>query len=148
MTNGIVSTIAGTGISGNADGSSPTFNHPKGIAFDNASNYLWVADYGVLPNELTLATKAQCSSLLRPAGNNAIRRIDLSNAGLTVTIAGGSSVAGSGVFYQDGVGTSARFNSPTGVAIGPTVNSIKSVYVADYGNNRCVVATDGAASRH
>ncbi len=36
--------LAGNGQIGNADGSTPTFNHPQGIWYDSASHALFVAD--------------------------------------------------------------------------------------------------------
>ena len=89
---------------GNADGNGATarFNAPAGVAADGASN-LYVADYN----------------------NNTIRKIN--SAGIVSTLAGESGQSGT----NDGPGTNARFNGPTGVAADASGN----IYVADFGNN-------------
>jgi sugar lactone lactonase YvrE len=83
---GLVTTIAGSGAYGLADGqgSAAQFNNPFGIAVD-FSNNLYVAD----------------------TGNHRIRKITPS--GLVTTI------AGSGQGYMDGQGLSAQFNEPVGI---------------------------------
>ena len=99
-----VSTLAGTGAQGAADGpgSSATFSNPIGVAVDGAGN-VYVAE----------------------ANNNKIRKI--SAAGVVSTLAGTGSQGAA-----DGPGSSATFNSPTGVA----VDGAGNVYVADFGNNK------------
>ncbi len=84
---GVVTTLAGNGASGSADGpeSSASFNSPVGIAFDAAGN-LYVTD----------------------ALNNSIRKI--TQNGIVSTIAG-SRPRGS----ADGVGAVASFFGPTGI---------------------------------
>jgi sugar lactone lactonase YvrE len=85
---GVVSTLAGSGAAGSADGSgtAASFNEPSGIAVDGGGN-LYVAD----------------------ANNNKIRKI--TPAGVVSTF------AGSGEFGSaDGSGTAASFNFPFGVA--------------------------------
>jgi NHL repeat len=113
---GIVTTIAGsTGQVGASDGRSSTarFNSPNGIVLD-AMGHLLVAD-----------TK-----------NHIIRRV--SPAGLVTTI-GGLTGQISGI---DGIGQTARFSEPTGIAI----SSTGLVYVTDNGNNRIVVGTPISAA--
>jgi secreted PhoX family phosphatase len=102
--NVIVTTLAGSGTSGYADGNgtSASFSFPSGVAVDGSGN-VYVAD----------------------SGNNRIRKITPS--GIVTTLAG-SGTSG----YADGNGTSASFNSPSGVAVDGSGN----VYVADWGNNR------------
>lgn len=107
--NWMVSTIAGqAGNSGDADGTNSTarFNNPNGIAVDGSGN-VYVAD----------------------TGNSTIRKLTLTATMNYVvnTIAGLAYSSGS----ADGVGSAARFNNPTGVAVG----SDGKVYVADQGNN-------------
>ena len=86
---GVVTTLAGNGTSGSADGagSTATFNLPLHIALDAAGN-VYVVD----------------------AGNQLIRMV--TPAGVVTTIAGGHA-SGS----NDGTGTNAGFNNPYGVAV-------------------------------
>ena len=101
-----VRTLAG-GNQGTADGvgSLASFNRPYGLAMDYAGA-VYVGD-----------------SL-----NNCIRKITPANAQVE-TFAGTCGQAG----MQDGMGTSARFNGPAGIAFDPVFNAI---LVADYSNNR------------
>ena len=103
---GVVTTIAGNGNPGyvNATGSSAQFYQLNDVQVDVSNNDIYVADYL----------------------NNAIRKVTA--AGVVTTFAGntvytGTNPAGS---YADGVGTAARFNNPTGVAMLGNV-----LYVAD-----------------
>jgi len=86
---GVVSTLAGMGIAGSADGTGPaaSFNFPVGVATDNAGN-VYVTD----------------------ANNSTIRKI--TPAGVVSTLAGTARVFGS----ANGIGGAASFNSPVGVA--------------------------------
>ena len=86
---GVVTTVAGTGTSGHADGTGTgaSFNNPGNLVCD-ASGDLWVADLG----------------------NNAIRKINPS--GVVTTLAGSAGTTGS----SDGAGPAARFNAPYGIA--------------------------------
>jgi sugar lactone lactonase YvrE len=90
----VVSTLAGSGTLGFADGSGSAaqFNAATGVATDAQGN-VYVAD----------------------AGNNCIRKI--SSAGAVTTLAG-SSTAG----FVDGNGNAAQFNYPTGVATDAQAN--------------------------
>ncbi|MBI3884990.1 MAG: heme-binding protein [Opitutae bacterium] len=102
---GVVTTLAGSVTArGNTDGagSAATFSLPVGVAQD-AAGTLFVAD----------------------ALNNTIRRI--SPAGVVSTLAGSPGNAGD----ADGLGSAARFNHPTGIA----VDSAGNVFVADSINN-------------
>lgn len=147
-TGAVVTTYAGNGTAGFADGSSKAskFNGIAGVAVDNAGN-VYVAD--ALNNRVrkivaggtvsTLAGDGDATIFNVPysvacdmAGyvyvadlyNNRIRGV--SSAGVVTTIAGG----GANGAYVDGPGSQAKFNLPVGVATAP--NNI--VYVADYAN--------------
>ncbi|WP_295795539.1 gliding motility-associated C-terminal domain-containing protein [Mucilaginibacter sp.] len=86
---GVVTTIAGDGTVGHADGTgtAATFRLPSGIAIDAAGN-LYVAD----------------------SGNSLIRKISI--LGVVTTLAG-SGTTGS----TNGTGTAASFNGPIGIAV-------------------------------
>ena len=86
---GEVSTIAGTGIAGAADGSSVTasFNHPAIVTVD-VNNNLFITD----------------------EGNNKIRKI---NADGDVTTLAGTGIVGA----NDGVADAATFRGPTGICV-------------------------------
>ncbi len=98
---GDVTTVAGSaGVTGTADGTGTAafFSSPRGIACD-PSGVLYVSD----------------------AQNSTIRKVTFS--GVVTTFAGQAGVAGS----NDGSGTSARFTTPSGVAL----DTQKNLYVAD-----------------
>ncbi len=101
---GLVSTLAGSGAQGSADGAGITagFRFPYGIAVDLTGN-VYVAD----------------------ASNHKIRRI--TSAGVVTTLAGAGSAG-----YIDGPGTAAGFNEPRGI----TIDFGGSVIVADIKNHR------------
>ena len=86
---GTVSTYAGTGIKGAADGPAATasFNNPSGIAVDAQEN-LYIGDYG----------------------NNLIRKISV--GGIVSTIAGNGTAGNA-----NGTGTFATFTTPASIAI-------------------------------
>ncbi len=87
---GVVSTLAGAGVLGFADGTGENarFREPSGIAADATGN-VYVADWG----------------------NHAIRKI--TPAGVVTTLAGSGGVPGN----ADGTGSAARFQLPSGVAV-------------------------------
>ena len=104
VTSPAITTLAGSGSAGFGDGTGfgASFKDPSALAVDTVGN-VYVAD----------------------TQNNRIRKI--TPAGVVSTLAG-SGVAG----FSDGKGKSARFKSPTGIAL----DSSGNVYVADSGNNR------------
>jgi len=155
---GVVSTLAGTGIRGHADGTGTEaqFNGPTGVAVDSSGS-IYVADQGnhlirkITPAEVvsTLAgtgtegfangpgTMAQFHYPLGVAvdssgnvyvadiANHRIRKI--TPAGVVSTFVGTGSAG-----HADGTGAEAQFNLPLGVA----VDSSGNVYVADAHNHR------------
>lgn len=100
---GVVTTFAGTGSEGSADGTgtSASFKYPSDIAIDSSGNF-YVGDWG----------------------NHSIRKITPS--GVVTTFAGTGSSG-----YTDGMGTTASFYGPRGIA----VDSSDNVYVADAYND-------------
>ena len=89
--NKTVSTIAGNGTAGYADGAGSTaqFDNPAGLAVSGTT--LYVADQN----------------------NHRIRAIDLASANKTVSTIAGSGTPG----HANGAGAAAQFNTPTGLAI-------------------------------
>ena len=89
---GIVTTLAGSGVTGTQDGTgtAATFAMPAGIAVA-PDGTVYVSDYG--------------SSRIRKIAPN----------GTVTTLAGGAVVG----IPKDGAGTAAVFNQPTGLALGP-----------------------------
>jgi hypothetical protein len=113
INNGVVTTLAGTGTAGSANGAgtSSTFNAPAGLAVDNFSD-VYVADYS----------------------NDLIREI--SSSGTVSTFAGQAGVQGA----ANGSSTSSTFYLPTGVAANSAGTTI---YVADYSNDLIREITGG-----
>lgn len=97
--NGVVTTLAGTGIPGANDGpgASATFNYPEGLAVDNSGN-VFVSE----------GNSTQGFNNASYPGNNKIRKITPDG---TVSTFAGSGTAGS----DDGTGTAASFYYPYGL---------------------------------
>jgi sugar lactone lactonase YvrE len=118
-TNGIISTIAGTGTVGySGDGGEATsaeLREPVALTFDGIGN-LYIAD----------------------AGNNRIRMVN--TLGIINTIAGTGTAGYSG---DGGQATTAELNDPAGIVFDTEGN----LYIADAGNNRIrIVNTAGIIS--
>jgi trimeric autotransporter adhesin len=114
VSNGIITTVAGTGVGGyngdNIPATSALLAGPWGVALDSAGN-LYIAD----------------------PGNSRIRKV--SNRFITT-------VAGNGMAYYSGddiAATSAALGEPNGVAVDSTGN----VYIADTANNRIRKVSNG-----
>ena len=158
IANGTATILAGTGSSGSANGvgTLASFNQPKGITTDGTN--LYVADSlnhlirqigidnrsvttlagTVLDNGSANGTGTSASFYF-PMGittdgtnlyvadkdNDLIRQIVISTKAVT-TLAGGGSGVGT-----DGTGTTASFNSPTGITTDGT-----NLYVAEHDNNK------------
>ncbi|MCL2726048.1 MAG: SMP-30/gluconolactonase/LRE family protein [Polyangiaceae bacterium] len=114
---GVVTTFAGTGTQGHADGdlSIATFNRPDGIALNTKIGILYIAD----------------------TQNNVIRKITTDGMGNPVTV---STLAGSGTSgLIDGTGANAAFNNPEGI----TIDANGNLFVADRANNTIRKVTPG-----
>lgn len=107
--NGVISTFAGTGISGFAGDGGPAnaalLNQPYGLALDEAGN-LYIADLG----------------------NGRIRKVSVN--GNIQTIAGGGSLP-QGQSALGGPATDAAFTAPRNVAVDPD----GTLYISDFGAN-------------
>ncbi|MCU0431695.1 MAG: SBBP repeat-containing protein [Cytophagaceae bacterium] len=157
---GVVSTFAGLGTSGFKDGSLSvaTFSSPTGIAIDSLGNF-YVADYAnnrIRKISASGVVSTFAGSLVNTPGTidgNGTEARFTSPTGVAVDSTGNvyvadlfshkirkitpagqvSTLAGSGIIgFQEGSGSNARFNRPTGVAVDWAGN----VYVADWYNHR------------
>lgn len=153
---GVVSTLAGSGTFGFADGAgaAATFNAPKGLAVDRNGN-VFVADSGnqairkITPAGVvsTLASSAllgisyivsQEAVFVPPTGiavdsNGNVFVADATNHTIRKITPTGviSTFSGSGAAgFDDGAGVAASFNQPRGLAVDANDN----VFVADTGN--------------
>ncbi|MGW2601838.1 RICIN domain-containing protein, partial [Streptomyces klenkii] len=107
ITDGKISTIAGTGVAGpqgdNGPAQSAQLNNPSGVAVDS-TGAIYIADYG----------------------NHRVRKI---TDGKISTIAGTGVAGPQG---DNGPAQSAQLNNPMGLA----VDCVDTLYIADYGNHR------------
>lgn len=157
--NGQVSTLAGSGTAGSADGvgSAASFNEPRGMAVDPINGDLYLADYGnhkirrITPAGVvtTVAGTGQPGDVdgapgtarfhhpegVAVLGNGRLWVADTFNHRIRQIAADGSvsTVAGTGApGAVDGVGTAASFNAPTGICLADSGN----VFVGDSGNHK------------
>ncbi|TZF86380.1 T9SS type A sorting domain-containing protein (plasmid) [Pedobacter sp. BS3] len=166
---GVVSTFAGSGAVGSADGTgtSASFSELGGIAIDIAGN-LYVSDLQnqtirkITPAAVvsTLAGSVGTAGFANGTGSAAkfnypfgiavdrtgnLYVADRANHRIRKITPGGlvSTVAGSGAANSiDGIDTVASFNNPVGVA----VDSIGNIYVSDYGNQKIRKISAGMVS--
>ncbi len=154
---GVVTTLAGSGVTGFADGISASFNNPSGVAVDTAGN-VYVADQnnhlirkistsglvvtiagtratGAVNGTGTMASFQYPSSVaVDTSGNVYVADCNnhmirkISSMGVVSIFAGISELKG----FADGSGATAQFNLPYGVAI----DNVGNVYVADSTNLR------------
>ena len=155
---GYATTYAGIGFYGNTNGAaaSARFNYPTGITFDRQGNLIIADEYNHSIRKISqdgfvttiagafgggfINGNVESAKFYYPSGvavdqsdnifvadteNNAIRKI--TPEGIVSTFAG-SSQAG----YKDGIGQTARFNRPQGIAIDK--NGV--IYVTDSYNHR------------
>ena len=155
---GTVTTFAGTGVAGTAEGTALTaqFNGATGVCVDSFGN-VFVADYynnkirkiDTLGNVTTFAGSGAIGSdngngalasfyypaiVAVDAANNLFVTDEENHKIRKITTDGTvSTYAGNGTLgATDGISTSAQFNFPTGVA----VDNSNNVFVADYSNNK------------
>ncbi|MFY8034173.1 MAG: hypothetical protein ACOVMN_06610, partial [Flexibacteraceae bacterium] len=163
---GVVTTLAGTGTSGNANGigTSASFNLPTGVVLDVAGNII-VADRnnnrlrkispaGVVTYLAGTGTSGLINGLVTSARFQIPVRVAFDGVGNIYVADWGTHVirkvspagvvstfAGSGTLgFANGVGTEASFNGPSGVA----VDGVGNVYVGDR-ENHCIrkISPDG-----
>lgn len=157
---GMVSTFAGNGTAGSANGLGllAQFRDPKGMVFDNAGN-LYVADYtnhkirkidslgnvitlagistGYVNGPTTVAKFANPSDIAIDSHGNLLIADYSNNAIRKISNINGtylvSTVAGGlGAGYRDGLGIEAQFANPSSLVLDADDN----IYVADRTNNR------------
>ena len=154
---GIVSTLAGSGTAGSAEGAGTAaqFNSPRAVAVDATGN-VYVADG--INNKIRKITPAGEVSTLAGSGAYGFADGDGANAkfyfpkGIAVDASGNlyvaddinhrirkitptgtvTTIAGSTSGSDDGDGINAKFNSPRGV----TLDAAGNIYVADAANHR------------
>ena len=114
VSNGVITTVAGSGTAGfsgdNGPATSAQLNGPGAVAVDAAGD-LYIAEYS----------------------GQRIRKV---SKGVITTVAGNRTQGFSG---DDGPATSAQLNTPSGVAVDPAGN----LYIADYGDNRIRKVSNG-----
>lgn len=140
---GVVTTLAGNGSMGNADGTgtAATFAEPLGITITNAGN-IYVADFGnqrirkITPaGVVTTAVTGYMCFGIAVSGSNIYftnyfenRVFVVAEGSTTPVLVAGDMTPGT----TDGTGAAARFNTPAGI----TVDESGNLYITETGNNR------------
>jgi hypothetical protein len=166
---GIVSTLAGSGSEGFADGAGTAaqFSHPIGVAVDGEGNIIITDFFNHRVRKITpdgtvstlagsgsegfadgagaaaqfngpwgVAVDGEGSIIIADRGNERVRKITPDG---TVSTLAGSGSAG----FADGAGAAAQFDCPTGVA----VDGEGSIIITDYNNKRVrKITPDGTVS--
>ena len=154
---GVVTTFAGTGSSGNSNGTgtAASFNFPYGIAIDGSDN-LFVADFsnnlirkitptGVVSTLAGSGSSGNANGTGTAASFNGLSDVacdisgnvyaaDYFNHSIRKVTSTGvvSTFAGTGASgNMNGTGTAASFNGPTGICLGPNGH----IYIGDQANN-------------
>jgi hypothetical protein len=162
---GVVTTIAGNGVAGYVDatGTNARFDDPTGLAIDGAGN-LYIADNhnrrirkmtpaGVVTTIAGSGTIGTANGTGTAASFNALEGLALDAAGNLYVADPGthrirkitpqgvvSDFAGNGAIgTADGLGTSAQFRFPRGLAI----NASGNLFISDGGNHKIRKATTG-----
>jgi DNA-binding beta-propeller fold protein YncE len=152
---GGVTSFAGSGSSGSADGlsSSADFSHPTGVFFKNGTCYIsdfdnsklrkivngmvttvsGMAGAGYLDGSSSSAKFNQLYSLIVDKAGNIIIADRMNHNIRKIDAAGNvTTIAGSTMGYQDGASGIAKFNSPSFLC----VDSIGNIYVSDLYNHK------------
>jgi hypothetical protein len=147
-----VTTLAGS-TQGYTDaiGTAAQFNFPYGIVYHHGSGMLYVAEYiiNARVRRIVVATANVTTSAALPAGTSAIFicitnngtflyvttdyivvRVNVAN-GVVDTLAG--TISSGGASFADGVGASARFSVPLGIALNTDESAL---IIVDGGNQR------------
>jgi len=144
---GTVTTIAGSGVAGAANGAglSSTFNAPQYIAVNAAGTILYVSDTNNnLIRKIDMTTSANTVTTFASVVNN-VQGICLDSNGIVYAVEPGTSrikrftsngtavtlVGAAGSGYLDGPLASAKLNAPKGLAINAAGNTL---YVTDTNN--------------
>ncbi len=152
VSNGVITTVAGTGVRGFSGDTGPAtsaqLNEPEGVAVDAVGN-LYIADSlsgrirkvanRVITTVAELAGGCQ-GIAVDSAGNLFVAQaypnvLEISN-GVVTAVAGTGTLGFSG---DNGPATSAQLSEPLNVA----VDSAGNVYIADFGNNRIRMVSNG-----
>jgi hypothetical protein len=153
--NGVISTVAGTGVSGFSGDNGPAVNaqlsDPQGLALDTDGN-LYIMDSANgrvrkvdtagnittyasgLGFDFGIAVDSAKNVYIADANGHAIRKAD--SAGHVTVVAGNGTPGYSG---DSGPATSAQLNFPTAVALDAGGN----IYIADTNNNRIRIVSGG-----